>query len=97
MLTNTLSFVARVGAIVLLVLLCRSQAQPLIAAAFAGDLPALGWVILVYLILIGTGCALGLLLSAFLIVWCLICSAGDSLKHYLNLILRDTASLPRGR
>lgn len=50
MLTNTLSFVARVGAIVLLVLLCRSQAQPLIAAAFAGDLPALGWVILVYLI-----------------------------------------------
>lgn len=97
MLTNTLSFVARMGGIVLLVLLCWSQAQPLMAAAFAGELPVLGWAILVYLILIGIGLALGLLLSVFLIAFCLICSAGDRLKNYLNLILRDTASLPRGR
>lgn len=97
MLTNALSFIARVGGIVLLIFFCRWQAQALLADAFAGDLPAMDWVILVYSILIGTGAAMALLLSAFMIILSLTCTAADTLKHYLNIILRDSAALRCGR
>ncbi|MFV9671411.1 hypothetical protein ACNY68_20735 [Pantoea sp. KXB25] len=97
MLINALRFIARVGGIVLLLCLCRSQAEPLMEAAFAGSLPATGWVILIYLVLIGTACALVLPLTAAVIVISLICSASDIFRHHLNLILRDAAALRCGR
>ncbi|MGG6101262.1 hypothetical protein [Pantoea allii] len=91
MLKTTLSFTARVGGIVLLMYLCWSQAQPLVKAAFAVDQPAMDWVILVYLVLIGTACALTLPLVAALIVYCLICSLTDVLKQHLKLFPRVVA------
>jgi hypothetical protein len=97
MLKQTMVFIARVGGVVLLMFLCRAQAQPLIDAAFAGDLPPTGLIILVYLVLTGGACTLALPLFAVLIVYGLMCRAADAFKHNLNLILRDAAALHCGR
>lgn len=97
MFKNALSFIARVGVIVLVMFLCRSQAQPLLEAAFTGDLPPTGWVILGYLGFIGAACALVLPATVIVIVICLISSTADVSKRYMNLILRDVAALPCGR
>lgn len=97
MLNNTPGFIARVGGVVLLMCLCRAQAQPLMDAAFAGDLPLAGWVILIYLVFFGTACALTLPFISVFIVICLIGSAVEHMKRYLNLILRDAAALRCGR
>ncbi|MGF7228213.1 hypothetical protein [Pantoea agglomerans] len=97
MFKNALSFIALVGGIVLVIFLCRSQAQPLLEAAFTGDLPPTGWIILGYLGFIGTACALMLPVIVVVIVICLISSTADVSKRYMNLILRDVAALPCGR
>lgn len=69
MLKQTLSFIARVDGVVLLMCLCRAQAQPLVDAAFAGGLPPGGWIILVYLVFIGGACAMALPLAAVLVIF----------------------------
>ncbi|MBS0883188.1 hypothetical protein JK231_21590 [Pantoea sp. JGM49] len=97
MLKQTLDFIARVGGVVLLICLCRAQAQPLIDAAFAGGLPPTGWIILVYLVLIGGACAMALPLIAVVVLVSLLCSAAEAIKHHLNIILRDAAALRCGR
>lgn len=84
MLTDVLSFVARVGGIVLLICLSWSQAQPLMEAAFGGVLPPAGWVILVFLVLIGTACVLALPMTAVVIVISLICSIANAFNPHLN-------------
>ncbi|WP_058970067.1 hypothetical protein [Type-D symbiont of Plautia stali] len=97
MLKQTLSFIARVGGVVLLMCLCRAQAQPLVDAAFSGGLPPEGWIILVYLVLIGGACAMALPLTAVFVIFSLMCSAADLFKHHLALVLRDAAALRSGR
>lgn len=97
MLKQIPGFTARVGGVVLLMCLCRAQAQPLMDAAFTGDLPPTGWIILVYLVLTGAACALALPLVAVVILFSLMCSAADAFKRHLNLILRDAAALRCGR
>ncbi|KHJ66382.1 hypothetical protein QU24_19715 [Pantoea rodasii] len=97
MLKKTLGFTARVGGVVLLMCLCRAQAQPLVDAAFAGGLPPEGWIILVYLVLIGGACAMALPLTAVLVIFSLMCRATDIFSHHRALVLRDVAALRCGR
>jgi hypothetical protein len=93
MLYKTLSF-ARVGAITLLVYLAWSQASTLWATE---NLSLTGWVCLIYMVVIGTGCALGLILAALILLFCMLHAAAESLQKYLKVFLRDVSSLPCGR
>lgn len=69
MLKTTLSFTARVGGLVLLMCLCRSQAQPLTEAVHTGNLPVMGWAVLCGLALTNAACMLSLMqrMAAFIL------------------------------
>lgn len=84
MLIHTLRLIVWVGGVVLLILLCLSGAGTLADAAFAGNLPAPGWMLLSCLVLTGTGCASGLLISAILIIYSALSVAADVLRRRLR-------------
>ncbi|WP_324022336.1 hypothetical protein GC090_22885 (plasmid) [Pantoea sp. JZ29] len=67
--TNILHSIARVGGLVLLMCLCRSQAQPLTGAVHAGNLPVMGWAVLSGLALTNAACMLALMqrMAAFIL------------------------------
>lgn len=73
MMTNTLSSFARVGGLILLMCLSRSQAQPLMQAVHAGNVSVMGWALLCGLALTSAVSMLSLMQSMAVILIRLIC------------------------
>ncbi|SFF38273.1 hypothetical protein SAMN03159428_04929 [Kosakonia radicincitans] len=97
MLHKALSFIARVGIVANLVYLAWPDVCFLWVRALAGDLSLMEWTAVVYMLLFGMALVLAIIAVALLMAFCLLSSAAEILKKYLNLILRDAASLQGGR
>ena len=97
MLHKALSLIARVGIFAYLVYLAWPDVCFLWSRALTGDLSLMGWTCLAYILLFSVALVLALVAVALLLVFCLPGAVRDTLKHYLNLILRDAASLHCGR
>ena len=74
---NALSAIARVGGMVLLMCLCRSQAQPLMDAVHAQSLPVSGGAILCGLALTNAACMLALIQRMTAFVLSRICTSAE--------------------
>ncbi|WP_210512558.1 hypothetical protein [Pantoea ananatis] len=97
MMTNILSYIARVGTGAYLIYLAWPPVVALWDKVLTGHPTPEEWMWVVFIVLFGVAIALALAAVALLFLFCLLYAVCNTLMNYMKLALRNAASLCYGR